>query len=463
MLPVFHTPLARRDQSPAIPRLLALAALSVSTFLAPGALAQETQLTVDGDLFVDTRPQARGVVHAGDRLWKDGVIPVWFDPQLSASMLESIQDAIDIWNSLAGITFVEIDSDTPPDIDHVHLQPGEGCASWVGQRGGAQELWVAPECTVGSVIHELGHVIGLEHEHTRTDRDEWIRINLDAVIDGRRHNFDKAPEGSRLLGEYDYSSIMHYGRDFFSADGSTTIEPLVPGVSIGQRVVPSAGDIEAVAELYGTDMVIDASLIAVSSTGSATHELSVIVSNDGGNGAHAIEFEVVVPEGWVVEGDVASVEDWNCQIGSAASGSGEEALTCQLERLSADARSFVSIALARDASEDPIRIVEEGQDVAPLLLSLRSGTDEHDASDNQRVVATVDDVRDPLVVTANSPGTPDLARDNPFAVERPDVTEPGPLLSDSASAEDSAVETGGGGASHPGLWLLLLLLRRRRH
>ena len=71
------------------------------------------------------------------------------------------------------------------------------------------------------VVHELMHTIGFLHEHTRPDRDEyvrineWVRINNKYVRNIRRKDmpqFDKRQrwEANINAGEYDYCSIMHY-------------------------------------------------------------------------------------------------------------------------------------------------------------------------------------------------------------------------------------------------------------
>lgn len=53
------------------------------------------------------------------------------------------------------------------------------CSSYVGRRGGQQVVTLDPwRCLteVGVVSHELLHVLGFYHEHTRLDRDEFIDV-----------------------------------------------------------------------------------------------------------------------------------------------------------------------------------------------------------------------------------------------------------------------------------------------
>ena len=60
------------------------------------------------------------------------------------------------------------------------------CCSYVGRRGGGpQAISIGKNCDkFGIVVHELGHVIGFWHEHTRPDRDEHVSIIRDNIQPG---------------------------------------------------------------------------------------------------------------------------------------------------------------------------------------------------------------------------------------------------------------------------------------
>ena len=45
------------------------------------------------------------------------------------------------------------------------------CESFVGHVGGAQQVGGSIDCNVGTLLHEMGHVVGLYHEQSRPDRD----------------------------------------------------------------------------------------------------------------------------------------------------------------------------------------------------------------------------------------------------------------------------------------------------
>lgn len=60
------------------------------------------------------------------------------------------------------------------------------CCSYVGRRGdGPQAISIGKNCDkFGIVVHELGHVIGFWHEHTRPDRDTHVSIIKENIQPG---------------------------------------------------------------------------------------------------------------------------------------------------------------------------------------------------------------------------------------------------------------------------------------
>jgi len=71
----------------------------------------------------------------------------------------------------------------------------------------------------GVITHELGHVLGLYHEQSRYDRDNFVTINWDKIPEMSRRNFELLAEDvmSNYGVPYDYKSIMHYGATVSSA------------------------------------------------------------------------------------------------------------------------------------------------------------------------------------------------------------------------------------------------------
>lgn len=123
------------------------------------------------------------------------------------------------WENFTCIKFVERNPEEHPNYI-VFTERSCGCCSYVGKRGnGAQAISIGKNCDkFGIVVHELGHVVGFWHEHTRPDRENHVVIEKSNILNGQEYNFNKLSDDDvNSLGlPYDYHSIMHYARNTFS-------------------------------------------------------------------------------------------------------------------------------------------------------------------------------------------------------------------------------------------------------
>ncbi|XP_016376831.1 high choriolytic enzyme 1-like [Sinocyclocheilus rhinocerous] len=138
-------------------------------------------------------------------------------------------------------------------VDYISIENLVGCSSTVGRAGGKQQLSLSVGGCVfhGIIEHELLHSLGFHHEHTRSDRDQYIWINWQNIPQASAHNF-QIKDTNNLNTPYDYNSIMHYGRTAFTITyGMETIVPIPnPLVQIGQRQELSDIDIQRINKLY---------------------------------------------------------------------------------------------------------------------------------------------------------------------------------------------------------------------
>ncbi|CAH3142076.1 unnamed protein product, partial [Porites lobata] len=174
------------------------------------------------------------------RRWPDGpdgpMIPFQLDSDLGKSSKagDAIEGAMKEWEKKSCVKFV------PRSNQRVYItfiqDKRDRCASTnVGYTGRPYSVLLAPRCWWhGMILHELGHVIGYLHEHTRPDRDRYVTVKWENIKKGRGRDFQRQnnSDPSSYATPYDFSSIMHYG-DGFASKNDKTLVPKKSGVTIG--------------------------------------------------------------------------------------------------------------------------------------------------------------------------------------------------------------------------------------
>ncbi|KAL3076234.1 hypothetical protein niasHT_032526 [Heterodera trifolii] len=105
--------------------------------------------------------------------------------------------------------------------DYMEYSRLSGCWSMVGRQGGSQIVSIGFGCeTLGITVHETMHALGVWHEQSRTDQENYVTINYNNILSGTESNFYKrSPDTSDNLGQpYDLGSVMHYSNKAFARD-----------------------------------------------------------------------------------------------------------------------------------------------------------------------------------------------------------------------------------------------------
>lgn len=169
-----------------------------------------------------TIPRAISIYPTPYNLW--AMVRIIYGPSLSTAQKQKIHSALLEMESQTNVRFYNATCE--PLVDPVYgftypnvkfeVVSGGVSSSALGRQGGVQTI----ELSTGSfdvwwnnrtIIHEIGHALGLRHEQTRTDRGNYVTINTSNLTPLGQAQFNIPPTNYYQVGTYDFNSIMGYG------------------------------------------------------------------------------------------------------------------------------------------------------------------------------------------------------------------------------------------------------------
>jgi parallel beta-helix repeat protein len=211
--------------------------------------------------------------------WPGGIVPYLFTTNVSPAEQVVYLGGMKEWALSANIQFVPYTGQSKYvvlDLDYL-----QGTNSYYA---GAPPVMTVDNLSRAQVCHETGHLLGFQHEHVRTDRDNFIVVNFQNIVGGASTNGSGegagSPAGLYLIdsnstanGPYDFESVMHYGRTLFSIDPETldVLDPQPPYVGkyynrIGNFAL-SVGDRAGAAALYGPPAIPLTNIVSTTADG----------------------------------------------------------------------------------------------------------------------------------------------------------------------------------------------------
>ncbi|GIY43509.1 astacin-like metalloprotease toxin 1 [Caerostris darwini] len=170
-----------------------------------------------GDMIVVNPPSGdRSAVPLDSQRWSGAEIPYVIDSSFTGKMTEALKKGMGHISENTCIRFVPRKNER----DYIKVFYGSGCYAHWGRIGGEQSVSLGLGChDLGTVVHELLHAVGFEHEHNRSDRDDYITVNWENIDRGFEDSFEPLmPHEERLLTDFDFDSVMLYGSHAFSKD-----------------------------------------------------------------------------------------------------------------------------------------------------------------------------------------------------------------------------------------------------
>ncbi|NIJ52974.1 M12 family metallopeptidase [Dyadobacter arcticus] len=194
----------------------------------------------------DENARVSGAGYANkDYRWPDAFVPY----EISANLSETnINAAITEWESKTSVTFVKRTN----QADYIRFVSSSVNRSNIGMITGKQVIELESGASVGTIVHEIGHAIGLVHEQARADRDQYLTVHWENIEAGKEHNFEQYGSGVTFDGgkQLDFNSIMLYGPKYFSKNGKETLTKKDGTTWTKNETVLSVGDVNTITAMY---------------------------------------------------------------------------------------------------------------------------------------------------------------------------------------------------------------------
>lgn len=146
------------------------------------------------------------------KLWPSAVVYYTISNTLNST---NIGLAINEWESNTPIRFVQR-TNQANYVDFTSSPPMGSGSSQLGMVGGRQEIKLEDNAGFTTIVHEIGHAVGLMHEQTRADRDQYITVNYGNINSSWASQYDTYSVQGRSgfqIGPFDFNSVMLYRSD----------------------------------------------------------------------------------------------------------------------------------------------------------------------------------------------------------------------------------------------------------
>lgn len=181
--------------------------------------------------------------------WPNRTIYYTIASNMGSININKINTAVNEYNSKTNTRWVQRTNQS----NYVEFIFGSstGADGWahIGYQGGKQTISLDQYISVGSVIHEMGHTVGLYHEHARKDRDQYVSIQWNNIQDGQAYNFNKYTSGTDI-GPFNINSVMMYWPNSYSKNGLPTIKRADNTNFTYNRTGFTTGDINTINAMY---------------------------------------------------------------------------------------------------------------------------------------------------------------------------------------------------------------------
>ena len=222
---------------------------------------------VSDDMILDTHEMkpagvqegAKGFTAYSSVPWTGGVIPVLFDSTVSSTRRSKFFAQCAIWSTYAKVKCITRTTQakyllvTAKDTTNCYTHLGMGSTTAIRVFNfGMNWCWDYD----WAILHDIGHVMGLMHEHQRSDRDAYIQMLPSNILPAFAFAFDILTTSQNVT-PYDFRSIMQYPSYSYAISGKKSIVARPAYASQQQYLdvqpkVLSKGDKITIQKIYGS-------------------------------------------------------------------------------------------------------------------------------------------------------------------------------------------------------------------
>ncbi|WP_299253425.1 M12 family metallopeptidase [uncultured Aquimarina sp.] len=231
----------------------------------PAEITENNEYIIEGDIIVEPDGINKSIGFSDlQRRWPNKTVNYVISQQFRDrdalrpnDMNGMLIRAMHEWKAKTGIEFVQVNPVNT--LDYVEIMEG-GSAAETGYRNRRQTYYISSAANYGVYLHEWGHVLGLLHEHTRPDRDNYVVVHPDLKL---KAAYFRAGSSNTTLytSQLDFNSVMLYPSapysntyDLVRKDNGQPFEAI--GYSQG---ILSEGDINTINSMYSDENNCDSS------------------------------------------------------------------------------------------------------------------------------------------------------------------------------------------------------------
>ncbi len=152
--------------------------------------------------------------------WPNRTILYRYSDDMPQDTKDKVEYAADYITNNTDLTIRKWHNNDSEGYVWVGYSESSGCSAQLGYKNKkfpGQRMNLASGCSRGSAIHEFLHVAGIIHEQNHWNRDAYVEVLFNNILDDKEFNYFKVSDadGWEISDVLDTNSIMMYGSYFF--------------------------------------------------------------------------------------------------------------------------------------------------------------------------------------------------------------------------------------------------------